>query len=187
MSAVQFSPIATALRAPGPLDHLLALSLALVGGVLGIMGAFITELQSGGGLALPFVGAPIIEEALKPVGVYILLVRWPHVRRGQPYIAGLAALSGLCFGVIESMVYVTLYVPDHPDWFVVYRFTFGPAVHATASFIVGMGINRGLIDWVAGRAPLPKATRNFYLAGMALHGVTNTVVIALAIAGVLDV
>lgn len=183
----QLSPAARATRAAGPLDHVLALLLALLSGPLGIMGAGFQELMSGGGIGLPFIGAPIIEETLKPVGVYILLIHWPHVRRSQLYIALLAALSGLGFALIESLVYVTVYVPDHSASFVVYRFTFGPAVHVTASFIVGLGISQRLFDWARGNAPLPKASRNFYIAAMTLHGIANTVVIALAIAGVLDV
>jgi len=173
--------------ANNPLRHLLAFSLAVLGGALGIVGALIQEFRSGGGLLLPFVGAPIIEEALKPIGVYILLLRWPYVLRRQLYTAVLAALAGLSFGVIEALGYVTLYVSDPPGWFVLYRFTIPLLLHTTASFIVGLGINQRLLDWARGRSPLPKASRNFFLAAVILHGLFNAVATALALAGVLDV
>jgi RsiW-degrading membrane proteinase PrsW (M82 family) len=167
--------------------HLLALSLAVVGGVLGILGAVVQEVSAGGFLLLPFLGAPIIEELLKPAGVYILLVRWPRLLRGRLHTAFLAALAGLSFGVIEALVYVNVYVSDPPDWFVTYRFTLPLLLHLTASFIVGLGINQGLLAWVRGGSPLPRATRNFYIAAIALHAVFNIVATALALSGVLDV
>ena len=141
-------------------------------------------MRSGAFLLLPLVGAPIIEELVKPFGVYLLLARWPRLLRGRLHTALLAALAGLSFGLIEALVYVTVYVPDPPDWFVTYRFSVPLVMHATASFIVGLGINRGLLDWAGRGAPLPKSTRNFYLAGIGLHAVFNTTAIALTIAGV---
>ncbi len=163
-------------RPLSPFGHLLAVAVALLGGVFGIFGAFVQEAQTGGLLLLPFLGAPIIEELVKPCGVYLLLARWPRLLRGQLHTAFLASMAGLSFGVAEAVVYVTLYVPDAPAWFVAYRFTLPLFLHATASFIVGLGINPGLLDWASRGAPLPKATRNFYLAGIGLHAVFNTMV-----------
>ena len=173
-----------AARPPSPLGHLMAVAVALLGGVFGIFGAIVQEVQTGGLLLLPFLGAPIIEEIVKPSGVYLLLARWPRLLRGRLHTALLAAVAGLSFGVVEAVVYVTLYVPDPPAWFVTYRFTLPLFMHAAASFIVGLGINPGLLDWARSGAPLPKATRTFYLAAIGLHAVFNTVAISLAIAGV---
>ena len=168
---------------PGPLGHLLALAVVLLGGVLGILGAFVQEIRAGGLLLLPFLGAPIIEEIAKPCGVYLLLARWPRMLRGQLHTALLAAAAGLSFGLVEALVYLEVYVPDPPDWFVTYRLSLPLILHAAASFTVGLGINRGLLDWAARGSPLPRATRNFYLAGIGLHAVFNTVVTALALGG----
>lgn len=173
-------------RSPSPLGLLLAVAIALLGGAFGIFGAFVQEFRAGGLLLLPFLGAPIIEELVKPSGVYLLLARWPRLLRGRLHTALLSAVGGLSFGVVEAVVYVTLYVRDPPDWFVTYRFTLPLVLHATASFIVGLGINRGLLDWAGKGSPLPKATRNFYLAGIGLHAAFNTTVMALAIAGFFD-
>ncbi len=164
--------------------HGFALSLAVVGGILGILGAAFQELRTGGFILLPLLGAPVIEEILKPSGIYVLLVRWPRLLRGRLHTAVLTAISGLSFGLIEALVYVTLYVSDPPEWFVTYRFTVPLALHTAASFIVGLGINRGLIDWASRGAPLPKATRNLYIAAISLHAVFNTVGTALYFSGV---
>lgn len=166
--------------------QLLALALALLGGLAGALGAVTQELQSGAGILLAFLGAPIIEEALKPAGIYILLIQWPFALRGRLHTAALTAISGLCFGVIEAFVYVTLYVPDHSDDFVLYRFTLPLVMHSLGSFLVGLGLSRAIIDWAAGRGSMLKSTRNFYLAAVCLHAVYNTTVIALSLAGVLD-
>jgi len=171
-------------RGAGTFGQVFAVAIALLGGAFGILGAFVQELQTGGLLLLPFLGAPIIEELVKPSGVYLLLARWPRLLRGQLHTALLAAAAGLSFGLVEALVYVKVYVPDAPAWFVTYRFTLPLILHATASFIVGLGINRGLLDWARRGSPLPKATRNFYLAGIGLHAAFNTIGTVLWFAGV---
>jgi RsiW-degrading membrane proteinase PrsW (M82 family) len=169
-----------------PLWYVFAIMMAVAGGVLGIAGAIVQELRAGGFLLLPILGAPIIEEALKPTGVYILRVRWPPVLRSQLFTVFLSALAGLTFGLVESAAYVAAFAHDAPDWFPVYRFTIPIALHTTASTIVGLAINRSLLDWAQGRAPLPKPSRNLYFTAMALHSIFNTVALVLSFAGVFD-
>jgi hypothetical protein len=167
-----------------PLWYAFAILVAVAGGALGILGAIIQELRAGGWLLLPIVGAPVIEEALKPSGVYLLLARWPFVLRRQVFTAFLSGLAGLTFGLIESAGYVIVFADDAPDWFATYRFTVPVAMHTVASTIVGMAISRPLIEWAQGRGPLPKRQRNLYFTAMALHGIFNTVAIILSYAGV---
>ncbi len=172
-----------------PALQLWALTLALFGGVLGIIGALVQEIQSvvSVGLILVVLGAPIIEEVLKPSGIYILLVRWPHALRGRLHTAFLTALSGLVFGYIESLVYIMVYFPDGSDTFVLFRLTVTPAMHTIASFLVGLGLSTALIDWANGRAPLPKASRKFFMAGIGLHAAYNATAVILSVTGVIDV
>jgi RsiW-degrading membrane proteinase PrsW (M82 family) len=170
---------------PSILLQPLALLMALLGGVLGVFGALLQELQSVG-LGAPFIAAPIIEEALKPAGIYILLIVWPRALAGRVHTATLTAISGLCFGLIESYVYVTWYYPEGDSAYVLFRFTVPVMMHMIASCLVGFGLTRQLVDWAAGRASFPKSTRNFYIAAVLLHASYNTVVVALDIAGVLE-
>ena len=173
-------------RAPA-YQYLLAILLAIVGGFLGIIGAIIQELQSTTTyILLPFLGAPIIEEALKPSGIYLALLWWPRALTSQIFTALLCALSGVVFGVIESFVYVTLYVEDPSDEFVVFRFSVPLGLHATCSFLVGLGLNQQVIDWAAGRSKLPRASRNFFIAAVALHAAYNTMAVILSLSGILD-
>ena len=183
--AVAEPPAATG-PAP-PYQYLLAFVVAALGGLLGIIGAIFQEGQTTFGfLLLPFLGAPIIEEALKPSGLYLTLLWWPRALNNQLYTAILCSISGLVFGVIESLVYVTVYVEDPSDGFILYRFTVTLALHAVASFVVGLGINQRILDWAAGRSKLPKSSRNFYIAGVAIHAIYNTTAVILSITGVLD-
>jgi len=171
---------------PGSLaGHSLALSLALVGGVLGVIGAFFQEVR-GGGLLIAFAGAPMIEEVLKPAGVYILLIRWPHLLPSQLYNAGLAAISGLSFGIIESAIYVNVYFPEHSSQLVVYRFTVPLLMHTMTSFIVGFGINQRLLASVRGEIPLLAGNRRFFITGIVLHALFNITATVLWAVGVLD-
>jgi len=159
------------------------MSFALIGGVLGIFGAIAQELQAG---FLVFLAAGVIEEALKPSGIYILLVKWPYVLRDRYYTAALTALSGLVFAVIEAAVYILVYFPEGGSDFVLYRLTAPLAMHTIASFIFGLGIQRGVVDWANGVAPFPKDSRNFMAAAMVLHAGFNLIAVILSLSGVID-
>lgn len=161
--------------------------LAVIGGVLGIGGSFFSELGSLGGFFLiPFIGAPIIEEAFKPIGVYLALARWPRALSNQLYVALLCACSGLVFGLIESTMYVYVYSHGDTGDYALFRYTIPVSVHAAASSTVGLGLTYGVVEWVTRGRPLPRRSRRFYLAGVTIHAIYNTTVIALALAGVLD-
>lgn len=145
--------------------------MAVVGGIFGIFGAFVEEAQAA--LLVPFVAGPIIEEALKPSGVYVLLAKWPHLLRSQLYTAYLAALGGISFAVVENIIYLTVYFPEHTGALVVYRFTVALGMHAVASFIFGFGINRRLVASVWGEVPLLSGSKKFFITAIVLHGVYN--------------
>lgn len=178
MSAV--SAIDTATARASIRHYVLAVCFALLGGLFGILGAFAAESRSSVPLLAIFIGAPVAEEIAKPVGVYLYLIRWRDVLRSQLQIALLVAISGLCFGLLESLVYVTLYVPDHSREFFIYRFTVTVLLHGVASFIAGLGINVQLIDWANGQAPFPRRARNAFAAAIGLHALYNTTVVVLS-------
>ena len=166
--------------------HLLAVAFALMGGALGILGAFVAEVRSTVPLLAVFLGAPIVEETTKPIGIYLFMLRWPAFLRNQLHIALLVALSGLCFGLLESAVYVTIYVSDPSRSFYVYRFTVTVLLHTVASFTAGLGVNAGLIAWAKGLGPFPRASRFAFGSAIALHAIYNTTAVVLTLSGVLD-
>jgi RsiW-degrading membrane proteinase PrsW (M82 family) len=170
--------------------YIAAFFIAAVGGLMGILGAFVQEVQASSALrpelALLFLGAPVIEEALKPTGVYIVLIKWRDVLRSRLALACMSALAGLVFGLIESYIYVNVYAPDNGPDYVLFRYTVPVLMHVIASFCVGLGLHRDTIEWANGRIPLPRSTRNFYLLGAGIHALYNIVAVTLSIIGVLE-
>lgn len=160
--------------------------VSLLGGVLGIGGAFVSEVGSGGILLGAFIAAPVIEEVFKPIGVYLSLIKWPDALRNQLYIALLCAAAGLVFGIVEAIVYLYIYVPDHSARFTLYRLTIPLAMHAVASYTVGLGLDGRIVNVMNRGDPLPKKTRNFYIAGVAMHAVFNISVTVLDLTNAVD-
>ena len=115
------------------------------------------------------MAAPIIEESLKPSGVYLLLARWPQALRGRFYVALLSALAGLVFGLVENTIYLSIYFPEHSHELVVIRYTGCLALHTVASFIFGLGINQKLIAAAKGEIPIFAANKRFFITAMGLH------------------
>jgi RsiW-degrading membrane proteinase PrsW (M82 family) len=128
------------------------------------------------------IAAPMIEESLKPCGVYLLLAKWPQALPNRYYTASLAALSGLSFGLVENQIYLRLYYPDHSHEMAIFRYTVCLALHMSASFIFGLGINKKLIAAVNGEIPLFSANKRFFITAMSLHAVYNLTVLIIAFA-----
>lgn len=127
----------------------------------------------------------MVEEAFKPAGVYLLLGRWPGLLRGQLYTAYLAALGGLSFGVVESIVYLTAYFPEPAQALVLYRFTVPLFLHSLASFIVGFGINQRLLASVRGEVPFLAGNWKFFIVGITLHSLYNIAATVAHLSGLL--
>jgi len=161
-----------------------AFVVAAAGGVFGILGAIIQELSQGSFL-VAFVAAPMIEEVMKPSGVYILLVRWPQVLTSRIYTALLAAVGGLFFAVVENIIYLQFYFPEHTQTLVMFRYSACLTMHVVCSFILGFGINQKLLASVRGEIPLLKGNKKFFLIPMVLHSLFN--IMAVLVGSKLDV
>lgn len=142
------------------------------GGVLGILGAIIQELSQGS-LLVAFVAAPMVEEVMKPAGVYLLLVWWPKVLTSRLFTALLAALGGLSFAVVENILYLQFYFPEHTQALVLFRYSAGLTMHVASSFILGFGINQKLLASVRGEIPLLKGNKKFFIIPMVIHSLFN--------------
>ena len=126
-----------------------------------------------GGILGSFIAAPMIEESLKPCGVYLLLAKWPQALPSRFYTALLAALTGLGFALVENEIYLRVYFPEHSHEMVLVRYTGGLALHTIASFIFGLGINQKLVAAVKGEIPLFSANKRFFITAMSLHAAYN--------------
>jgi len=152
--------------------------LALGGGIFGILGAFVTEAFHGQILGAYFA-APIIEETLKPSGLYLILAKWPRVLKNQFYTASLAALGGIAFAIIENLVYLHVYIQDPSPRVVLFRYTACVGIHAVCAFIFGLGINQNLLASIRGETKLLSYGKRFFFSAMALHSLFNIAVTVL--------
>ena len=156
--------------------RLLAPLIAMAGGVFAVGGAFLEEVLHASIFA-PFVAAPIIEEAVKPAGVYLLLAKWPDTLRSQTYTAFLAALGGLFFAVIENILYLKVYIPEPTHTIVVVRWSGGLTMHMLCSFIVGFAINQRLLASMRGEVPFLSGYRKFFIIPVVIHSLYNVVAV----------
>jgi RsiW-degrading membrane proteinase PrsW (M82 family) len=158
--------------------RLIAPLAALGGGVLGVFGAVIQEVFYGS-LFAAFVAGPMIEETMKPAGVYILYALQRDSVGGRWYRALLAALGGLSFAVIENIFYLMVYYPEHDRSLRLFRYTWTLGMHLTASFIVGLGINERLLRSVRGEVPFLSGNWRFFVIPMILHSLFNIFMVVL--------
>ena len=156
--------------------YIFAFVIAAAGGVLGILGAIIQEMSQASLLAI-FVAAPMIEEAMKPAGVYILLVRWPKLLTSRIYTAFLAAVGGLSFAIVENVIYLQVYYPEHTQALVIFRYSVCLTMHMVCSFILGFGINQKLLASVKGEFPFLKGNKKFFFIPMIIHSLFNIAVV----------
>jgi RsiW-degrading membrane proteinase PrsW (M82 family) len=130
-----------------------------------------------------FFVAPIMEESMKPVGLYILLAYRPESLTNRFYTARLAAIAGAGFGIIESTVYVMVYVEDPSPEYIAVRYTVPVLLHTVASFIFGFGIHQRLKASVWGQVPFLSGSWQYFVGAMALHSLCNITATILGIAG----
>lgn len=128
-------------------------------------------------LLMVFVAGPMIEEIMKPAGLYILLGRRPEVLDNRIYTAFLAALGGLSFAVVENILYLQFYFPEHSQTLVVFRYSVSLTVHMVSSFILGFGINRRLLASVRGEVPLLQGNKKFFATAIILHSLFNVMAV----------
>ena len=110
---------------------------------------------------------------MKPCGVYLLLVRWPRVLTSRLYTTFLAAVGGLSFALVQNIIYLQFYFPEHTQTLVLFRYSAGLALHVIASFILGFGINQKLLASVRGEIPLLKGNKKFFFIPMIMHSLFN--------------
>ena len=159
----------------------LTVLLATLGSIVAIPAVFQAELPAG--FLAPWLWAPVIEEAFKPAGVYLLLIKWPGTLKNQAVTALLTALAGISFGLIESAVYMTLYFPEHTHQELVFRFTVPVMVHTLASFTFGLGINQQLLVSLQRGGPFRRSNWGFFLAAVVIHSIYNITVTVLDVIG----
>lgn len=121
------------------------------------------------GILLMFSGiVPLIEEAIKPAGMWLLVKR--RMTAADGFIAGV--ISGAGFGIMENLLNSTPLLGE--NWLLISSMRFGTTLlHMLASGLVGMGLASA---WASG-SYLKLA--GSYSAAVILHGAWNAVTLFL--------
>jgi RsiW-degrading membrane proteinase PrsW (M82 family) len=178
--------IADCLRPPlrihsGKRDHharlpvILVIGLVGFGSLLGLPGIVLSELSFF--VAAPWLSAPVIEEIMKPFGVYLLVMNWPGNVRRQLSIALLSGMAGLVFGLLESVLYVFSYSQNQLSAdYVLFRFTVPVLLHVVASTMFGFSINAHNLRSVMRGDVKRKSLWMFPAIAIAIHAIYNITV-----------
>ena len=159
--------------------------LGVVGGVAGTLAAVYQELLHGVYLAVVLVG-PAIEEACKPIGVILMLEKFPHWLRGRKQVLLMAVLGALVFATLENLMYVYVYHPQGGPGFVAWRYAVCTAVHVAATGVFGIGLAKmwRRIRETGGSFDIDVIFR-YYVGAVAIHAAYNTTVLILGLTNVL--
>ena len=153
--------------------------LAGVGGLAGTVAVVYQELLHGVWMVVVLVG-PAIEEACKPIGVILMLEKFPHWLRSRKQVLLLAVLGALVFATLENLVYVHFYHPTGGPGFVAFRYAVCTSVHVAATAVFGAGLAKmwRRIRQTGGSFDIDVIFR-YYVAAVAIHAAYNTTVLIL--------
>lgn len=152
-----------------------AFLLALVGGPFSIVGTFLGSGGTGSTMAplmIVFI-APVVEEMLKAGATLITLERKPYLFTSGRQIVLAVVMSGLCFAVIENILYVT--TAENPSKeYILWRWIICTALHLTCSTIASFGLLRMFKHSRKGLTPPDiRLAAPFLLTAMIVHGAYN--------------
>jgi RsiW-degrading membrane proteinase PrsW (M82 family) len=155
---------------------------AAAGGWVAVAVAMLPAAVVGGESLLRLALAPLYEEVLKPLGVFFVFLRWPHVALSRIRVVVLAGAGGLTFALIESWLYVEAH-PEAGGSYALFRFTAPVAMHVVSSVSFGLGITPALIAWLKRGARLPSVTGQAFLTAVGIHTFYNATVLIVAASG----
>jgi len=151
-----------------------ALALAYAAGPWAIFGALWGSGQTAIGFLAVALFGPIVEEVMKTALTLWVIEKRPFLFRSRLQIAVCALGAGLCFGAIENVMYLNVYIPNPPPGLVAWRWTVCTALHAGCTFIAGLGLMRIWKDAVDRLAPPRLSLGSPHLAAAAaIHGAYN--------------
>jgi hypothetical protein len=121
---------------------LTTLLVVLVAGPWGIFGA----LFGGNGLsfnvALVTIVGPVTEEIMKIAVALWIVERRPYLFKSIAQILLCAAAGGAAFALIENLMYLYVYIPNHSFSLAAWRWTVCVGLHVNCSFVAGVGLAR---------------------------------------------
>ena len=164
--------------------RLVIYSLAVLGGLGGIVAAILQEVQSVGLFTVILI-APAVEEVCKPLGVIFMLEKRPRWIRAGGEVVLMSVLGALTFATVENAIYIFAYHPNGSAAFIAWRLIVCTGMHVAASAIMGIGLARTIRHRKPNRAFSIDQCLWYYVAAVALHGAYNATAYVLETTGVL--
>lgn len=130
-------------------------------------------------IALTIVG-PLTEEVMKTAAVLWVVEKRPFLFRSPLQIMGCVVAAGLCFAVIENLLYLKVYVSDPSDELIRWRWTVCVALHVGCTTVAGIGVMRIWKTTMSNLTPpqLPLGAP-FLVAAVVIHGSYNALAVLL--------
>ncbi len=164
--------------------------VALVGGLLGVVGTFLTPpalgALAGGSLLYMVAIAPTIEELMKLGAAAWLVELRPYLVRTASQLRGAAFFAGLGFAVLENILYLNVYVPNPTIALMLWRWLLCTTLHISCCLIAANGLVRVWERTITeGRPPRMDLAIPAFVTAMGVHGAFNLTAAALSFAGFL--
>ncbi|KKM69975.1 hypothetical protein LCGC14_1445410 [marine sediment metagenome] len=163
-----------------------AIAAALLGGPWAAVAALFGTLQ--GGLAgtsmllLAIVFAPVIEETMKIAAAAVVVEVRPYLFRRLEQLQTATIGSALLFAVIENILYLYVYAPNHTAEYALWRWTVCVAMHVGCTVLATRGL---AVVWQRsiqeGRPPRLGLGFRALLTAIVLHAAYNAAAAGFAI------
>lgn len=165
-------------------------ALVIIAGPLGIIGALLGSEGAGlstAGLVAVTVFGPVTEEIAKIAGPLWVVEKRPYLFKSMWQILVAAAAGGLFFGVIENLIYLSIYIPDAPPALARWRWRVCTGLHLNCSFVAGVGLVR-IWDHALRNRTYPQLGRGmpYFATAMLGHGLYNLLATTAELGGWLD-
>ncbi|MEM7313250.1 MAG: PrsW family glutamic-type intramembrane protease, partial [Planctomycetota bacterium] len=124
-------------------------------------------------ILLTVVG-PLVEEVMKAAATLWAAEKRPFFFKSSTQILICMAFSGLCFAVIENILYLNFYIPNPANWTIIWRWTVCVALHTGCTLITGVGISKMWRHAMTTRTrPRLPVAAPYMFAAFVVHGVYN--------------
>ncbi len=173
-------------RFSGTSSWLVTLGVVLATGPWAVLAAFFRESTSGAsGIVGSVIIAPIVEELMKVSLPLMIVETRPYLFRSKSQILLAAIAGGACFGLLENLLYLHVYIPDPSPTIIMIRWLACLPAHTIWSLIAGIGVAR---MWQRThddlRRPDMTMAATWLIAAMILHGTFNAIAVIASLAGI---
>ncbi len=163
-----------------------ALLLALCGGPWAIVAAFVSpetglwgSFWGGTAVILMVVFAPAIEETMKIGAAAVVIEVRPYLFRQIEQVQTATVGAALVFAVIENLIYLNVYVPNHSTAMALWRWTVCVALHVGCTMLATRGLTTVWQQAITELRP-PQITlgTRWLVIAIIVHGCYNAAVVA---------